>query len=143
MAQTKKRTMTSSQLRRIEDSLRTRQDFLAGERDRRLSEMSLGGESVSIDPIDAASDSLDCDIAVNAVEREAKELVSIREALDRIADGSYGICADCGEEINPKRLEALPFAILCIECKKKAEALGMAESDYASAGYLDEDIDRA
>lgn len=49
-------------------------------------------------------------------EIERKELFLINDALERMADGSYGICENCGQNINPKRLVALPFAKLCIDC---------------------------
>jgi DnaK suppressor protein len=42
-------------------------------------------------------------------------------ALDRIRDGAFGQCISCGEEINPKRLEAVPWTRHCIECQEKAE----------------------
>ncbi len=42
-------------------------------------------------------------------------------ALARIQSGLYGICTDCGEEIGTKRLEAVPAALLCIECQREFE----------------------
>ena len=45
-----------------------------------------------------------------------QEIASIRRALDRIEDGSYGTCANCGDEISDKRLEVRPEAALCIDC---------------------------
>ena len=47
---------------------------------------------------------------------ENQEIHEIRKALKRISEGTYGICAQCGEEIDPKRLEALPTATRCISC---------------------------
>jgi RNA polymerase-binding protein DksA len=46
----------------------------------------------------------------------ANEIASVRRALDRIADGSYGECVNCGNEIAAGRLEARPEAALCIDC---------------------------
>lgn len=46
----------------------------------------------------------------------AQEIGSVRRALDRIEDGSYGACAKCGGEISEGRLEARPEAALCITC---------------------------
>jgi DnaK suppressor protein len=48
-------------------------------------------------------------------------LADIDGALARIADGSYGYCADCAKEIPPRRLEALPFATLCVNCQSVAD----------------------
>jgi len=41
--------------------------------------------------------------------------------LERIEAGTYGICASCGQQIPPARLEANPWASLCIDCKREAE----------------------
>lgn len=51
----------------------------------------------------------------NASRQEAEQ---IRAALARIEDGSYGVCGKCGEDIAPRRLEAVPTATLCIKCAK-------------------------
>lgn len=48
-----------------------------------------------------------------------REIASVRRALDRIRDGSYGICVQCGEEISPARLDARPEAALCIRCARQ------------------------
>jgi RNA polymerase-binding transcription factor DksA len=56
-------------------------------------------------------------------------LGQIEAALDRIAKGTYGICENCGEPIDPARLEALPYATTCLSCSaasKKASAVGRA-----------------
>ena len=46
----------------------------------------------------------------------AQEIASVRRALERIEDGSYGTCANCGDEISDKRLDVRPEAELCIDC---------------------------
>ena len=51
----------------------------------------------------------------------AREIVSVRRALTRIDNGTYGECVRCGGEIAPKRLEARPEAALCIECASKEQ----------------------
>jgi DnaK suppressor protein len=50
----------------------------------------------------------------------ANEIASVRRALERIADGSYGVCTNCGEDIAEGRLEARPEAALCIDCASGA-----------------------
>lgn len=50
-----------------------------------------------------------------------REIASVRRALSRIEDGTYGICVRCGDEIAPARLAARPEAALCIDCAWKAE----------------------
>ena len=59
------------------------------------------------------------DEVLDALEDSAMaEVAEIRKALERIEDGTYGICAACGDDINEKRLQALPYAIQCINCAK-------------------------
>ncbi len=48
-------------------------------------------------------------------------LAKIDDAIERIDDGTYGTCQRCGKEINPERLEALPYARYCIECQSIVE----------------------
>ena len=60
---------------------------------------------------------------VAMVIRESRELQDIEAALARIADGSYGICTDCGEEIDRARLKAYPAAVRCLACQENSERL--------------------
>ena len=46
-------------------------------------------------------------------------LAEVKKALKRIDEGTYGICTNCGKTILPERLEALPYAELCIDCQRK------------------------
>jgi len=61
------------------------------------------------------------ELAIEGINRDAILLRQISEALARIADGDYGICGDCEEEIAPKRLNAVPWAALCIRCQEAAD----------------------
>jgi DnaK suppressor protein len=54
-------------------------------------------------------------------DRERKLITKIKEALERIEDGTYGLCEACGEPIGEKRLLARPVTTLCIECKARQE----------------------
>jgi DnaK suppressor protein len=54
-------------------------------------------------------------------DRERKLISKIKDALDRIEEGTYGICEECGENISDERLKARPVTTLCIDCKKKQE----------------------
>ena len=57
--------------------------------------------------------------ALEGIEKsKLQEIGQIREALRRIAQGSYGVCVQCGEPIDPKRLAALPTATRCISCAR-------------------------
>jgi RNA polymerase-binding transcription factor len=58
--------------------------------------------------------------ALEGIEKsKLQEIRQIRAALQRIAEGSYGVCTRCGEDIDPKRLRALPTATTCISCAGK------------------------
>ena len=73
---------------------------------------------------DAASDSMHTDLRSQLAENESRELAHIVEALHKIEEGKYGICDDCGCQIPVGRLEAVPFASLCIECQRAEEEEG-------------------
>jgi DnaK suppressor protein len=99
------------------------------EQKRRIIEQAskaLGGE-IHLDP-DDIPDELDLASSESAVaftgrlrEREATLLVKIDRALEKIREGTFGTCENCGENIGLKRLEARPVAALCIECKTEQE----------------------
>jgi DnaK suppressor protein len=61
------------------------------------------------------------ELSTRSLDRQSGLLRNVRAALDRIADGAYGACLECDEEINPKRLHAMPWATLCIHCQEKAD----------------------
>jgi DnaK suppressor protein len=52
-----------------------------------------------------------------------QQLAEVEHALVKFDEGTYGICDNCGKEIAPERLEALPQAALCIKCKGRQESL--------------------
>jgi DnaK suppressor protein len=76
----------------------------------------------SSDEIEEASLSADMGFVLRMRDREAKLIGKIRDALDRLEDGTFGFCEECGEEIPLKRLMARPVTTRCIECKKMQEA---------------------
>jgi DnaK suppressor protein len=75
------------------------------------------------DPTDRASLESDRNFMLRIRDREAKLIKKIKKALERIENGSFGICETCGEEISIERLRARPVTTQCIECKTKEEAL--------------------
>ena len=74
------------------------------------------------DAKDAADAQAGAIVADAEVERDFAELREINVALRRIADGSYGICSDCGNRIDSRRIVAQPTALRCLECQAVAEA---------------------
>ena len=75
------------------------------------------------DEIDTASSEIGLSFIGRLRERERGLLNKINAALDKIEQGVYGECENCGEEIGLKRLEARPVAELCIDCKAEQEKL--------------------
>jgi DnaK suppressor protein len=74
------------------------------------------------DMTDQASAETDQYFLLRLKEREQKLLKKIDDALERIANGTFGICESCGKEIGYKRLKARPVTTLCIDCKTQQEA---------------------
>ncbi|HHT9125619.1 MAG TPA: TraR/DksA family transcriptional regulator [Candidatus Brocadiia bacterium] len=108
-------------LRQLKNRLSMRRTHLIREIERRFQEnRELGGHRFT-DLADIASNTLRDELSWLVVEEERRELEQIDEALARIKSGSYGICRNCGEPIKKARLEALPFATLCIKCKEVEE----------------------
>jgi DnaK suppressor protein len=69
-------------------------------------------------------------------ERERSKLNEINNALEKISDGSYGICEECGGEINKKRLKIIPFAKYCVNCQSEMEK----RNQYAIEENLEENL---
>ena len=70
---------------------------------------------------DAATITVSREIDTTLEENSEHVLGAIDEALARIDEGSYGLCARCGKPIAEERLEAIPYATRCIECKRLEE----------------------
>lgn len=75
------------------------------------------------DTLDMASADVDKNMLLRIRERESRLISKIKDALERIEDGSYGICETCGNDIPVKRLKARPVTSQCIDCKEKEEAI--------------------
>jgi len=61
------------------------------------------------------------DIEFALIQMKAETLNKVNEALNRLEEGAYGFCFDCGDEISEQRLRALPFAVRCKECEEARE----------------------
>jgi DnaK suppressor protein len=84
---------------------------------------------VSQDPADKASNSYTKELLFSQSTNERNTLRLIEEALARIADGSFGDCVNCGEEIQPKRLDAIPWTPHCIRCQELVEQGLLTDKD--------------
>jgi DnaK suppressor protein len=72
----------------------------------------------SADALDEVQHASERELAIRNLDRESSLLRSVRLALRRIEDGSFGACLHCDEEISPKRLAAVPWAANCIQCQE-------------------------
>jgi DnaK suppressor protein len=76
---------------------------------------------VYADPADRATAESDRSFTLRLRDRERKLVKKIHEAMQRIEDGSFGVCEECGDEIGVPRLKARPVTTLCIKCKSRQE----------------------
>ena len=73
------------------------------------------------DTYDVASEERDREINYLLSDRDRSKLQSIDQALERIGEGTYGICESCEGEITAERLRAMPFTRLCVQCQSERE----------------------
>lgn len=112
--------MEAERLNLFKESLEERLRELLGEAEKTVSGMS-GAIEAFPDPTDRATLETDRNFMLRIRDRERKLISKIKEALERIEDGTYGFCEACGEPIGEKRLLARPVTTLCIECKARQE----------------------
>lgn len=86
--------------------LRNREDIAIEKTPDAIDEVQLAGER---------------ELAIRNLDRESALLRQVRSALGRIADGGYGVCLHCEEEIKPKRLDAVPWTKYCLRCQEAAD----------------------
>lgn len=112
--------LTKKKLGFFKKLLNERFEELLNEANKTVSGMTAHKENLP-DPSDRASLESDRNFTLRIRDRERKLIGKIKEALERIEQGTYGICEECGEEISAERLKARPVTTLCIECKKRQE----------------------
>ena len=86
--------------------LRNREDIAIEKSPDALDEVQLAGER---------------ELAIRNLDRGSNLLRNVRGALARMADGSYGVCLHCEDDIKPKRLDAVPWTKFCIRCQEAAD----------------------
>ena len=86
--------------------LRNREDIAIEKTPDALDEVQLAGQR---------------ELAIRNLDRESNMLRNVKGALGRIADGSFGVCLHCEEDISPKRLAAVPWTAFCIQCQEIAD----------------------
>jgi DnaK suppressor protein len=112
--------MNRNHLEELKKILHEQLDTLLRDAGRTVTEMT--DEKTNFpDPTDRASLESDRNFELRIRDRERKLILKIREALERIDAGEFGICESCGEDISPARLKARPVTTLCIDCKTEQE----------------------
>ena len=76
----------------------------------------------SADALDEVQHASERELAIRNLDRESNLLRLVKLALRRIDEGSYSICLHCEESINPRRLQAVPWAPYCIKCQERADS---------------------
>jgi DnaK suppressor protein len=109
--------MKTIELDRFRKTLKTRKAELG---DGRRNREALAIET-SADELDRIQHAQERDFAMEALDRQSLRQREIADALERIDDGSFGICLNCEEEITAKRLAAVPWTALCIVCQEASE----------------------
>ena len=82
------------------------------------------------DAMDQVQAAVARELAISNLDRSARRLREIEEALRRLDIGEYGTCANCEERIGPKRLHAVPWAQLCLKCQEMAD-----QSEFGDRGH--------
>jgi DnaK suppressor protein len=113
-------TMTKKRENYFKKLLAKRLDDLLVEANKTVTGMTDQGENFP-DPTDRATLESDRNFTLRIRDRERRLIAKIKNALDRLDNGTFGICEECGEDISDKRLKARPVTTLCINCKKKQE----------------------
>jgi len=79
---------------------------------------------VNPDPYDLADKSYQQDITYGRLRQLKRRLKQVEAALKHLHEKTYGICVKCGNPINPERLAVMPYATLCVKCKRMQERAG-------------------
>ena len=112
--------LTRKKLQYFRNLLDEKREELLSEANKTVTGMTSQEETFA-DPTDRATLESDRNFTLRIRDRERKLIGKIKEALERIDSGTYGICELCGEEISEARLKARPVTTLCIDCKKRQE----------------------
>ena len=117
--------MSELNLKQIKDRLIAERENLFN----KLKENDLSvDDSETPDPVDLAVRNYSKNVMLAVSENDSRQILLINEALERIDDDEYGLCQNCENEINPKRLDAIPWARYCLNCQELVEQ-GLLEED--------------
>jgi len=109
--------MTKAELEKFKNILEAKQEELSGSL-RNRDEIAIEKAPDALDEVQLAGER---ELAIRTLDRDSNMLRQIRRALGRIADGSFGVCQHCEEDISPKRIHAVPWAAYCIRCQEQVD----------------------
>lgn len=112
--------MDAKDLQFFKETLNGMLDDILEKSEATIEDMTESGE-VYADPADRATAESDRAFTLRLRDRERKLIKKIQKAIDRIDDGEFGLCQECGDDISIARLKARPMTTLCINCKSKQE----------------------
>jgi RNA polymerase-binding protein DksA len=112
------RTMLEEERKRVQNAIEYLHAEHPGSLDEEVEEISAGSDNHLAE---TATATLDRELDYSLEENSEQVLSDIDAALRRIGDGTYGVCTSCGKQIPEERLEARPWASLCIDCAREAE----------------------
>jgi DnaK suppressor protein len=116
-----------SRRRALRAMLLARERDILTELQRRVRQSPSGASESGLDESEHAEADIQEHIEVALIHMKADTLARVRESLVRLAAGEYGNCAECGEEISERRLQALPFAVRCMFCESSHEQIASSE----------------
>ena len=119
--------MTKTDLEKFRNTLETKRSELSGSL-RNRDEIVIEKAPDALDEVQLAGER---ELAIRNLDRDSNMLRQIRRALARIADGSYGVCLHCEEDISPKRVNAVPWAAFCIKCQEQVDRHEIEVDDTA------------
>jgi DnaK suppressor protein len=122
--------MTKHEMNKFKQILEARQAELA----RVLRNRDAIAIEKSADALDEVQHAAERELAIRNLDRESGLLRQVKIALRRINEGVYGTCQHCEEEINPKRLAAVPWANYCIQCQELADRM-KEEGEESEEGF--------
>jgi len=122
--------MDKKKLEGFKKRLETRQQELRRTVNRNQADGRKADEDTAQDVADRAASSYTKEFLFTQSNNERQLLQMVENALTRIREGIFGECIHCGKEINPKRLEAVPWARHCIECQEKLERGVLEEASH-------------
>lgn len=109
--------MTKTELNKYREILEAKQAELA--------QVLRNREGITIekspDALDEVQNAAERELAIRNLDRESNLLRNVRAALRRMDEGAFGVCVHCEEDINPKRLNAVPWTPFCIQCQEMAD----------------------